>query len=220
MRHTPAPVVADYVNVPRLVVETNKIVTMMADFFFVDGMAFLITVSWCIKFIKAEHLQIRTATSLCKHLEWVKQVYARAGFILRTILMDGEFEKVKNCMPNVECNITAAKEHVSETKQSIRMIKEWVQGLIVTLPFKDIPRRMKIKFIYFVMLWLKTFPVKDGILTTYSPRELLVPWRLDYTKHWWVLPSTYFEAHNMPMPSNTMVPHTHKTTALGPTGNL
>ncbi len=141
---------------------------MAADVFFVDGMAFLITVSWHIKFITAKHLQIRMAMSLCKHLEWVGQVYARAGFMVRTILMDGEFEKVKNCMQNIECNTTAAKEHVSEAERAIRRFKEWVQGLIMTLPFKDIPRWMKIKFIYFVVLLLNVFPVKNGILAMSS----------------------------------------------------
>ncbi len=40
MKHTPAPVVADYVAVPCLLVEQNKVVTMAADVFFVDGTAF------------------------------------------------------------------------------------------------------------------------------------------------------------------------------------
>jgi hypothetical protein len=116
--------VADYVEVPRLLVQNNKVVTMVADAFFVDGTAFLITVSWRIKFVTAEHLQVRMATSLCKHLGRVLQVYARAGFLVRAILMNGEFEKVKDCLLNIECNTTAAKEHVSKAKRTIRMIKE------------------------------------------------------------------------------------------------
>jgi hypothetical protein len=71
----------------------------------------------------------------------------RAGFVVITILMDGEFEKVKNCLPNVECNTAAAKVHVSEAKWAIRTIKERAQGLIPTLPFKDIPQRMMIEII-------------------------------------------------------------------------
>lgn len=44
---------------------------------------------------------------------------------MHTILMDGEFEKVKNKLPLVVCNTTAAKEHVSEVEHSIRTtIKE------------------------------------------------------------------------------------------------
>jgi hypothetical protein len=48
---TPAPVVVDYMAVPKEIMERNKIVTLAADVFFVDGMVFLFTVSRQIKFI-------------------------------------------------------------------------------------------------------------------------------------------------------------------------
>jgi hypothetical protein len=64
VQRTPAPVVADYVEAPRSVVQNNIIVTMAADVFFVDGTAFLITVSRCIKFITAEYMQVRMASIL------------------------------------------------------------------------------------------------------------------------------------------------------------
>jgi hypothetical protein len=187
VRWTPAPVVADYVAVPCLLVEQNGIVRMAADVFFVDGTAFLVSLSRRIKFITMEHVPVRMAISLSKHITRILQVYERAGFRVRTILMDGEFEKVRDLIPRVECNTTVAKKHVSEAERAIRTIKEWTRGLLATLPFQHIPRRMKIKFVYFMVLWLNAFSVKDGILAAYSPRELLVRWRMDYSKHCRVL---------------------------------
>ena len=134
--------------------------------------------------------------------------------------MDGEFEKLKNILPTVECDNTAAKEHVSEAEHSIRTVKERTRGLIGTLPFDNIPWQMKIEFVYFIVLWLNAFPVKIGMLSIYSPGELLVRWRLDYEKHCRVLPGTYCEVHDEPLPSNTMVPWMHEGIALGPMGNL
>ena len=93
VRWAPAPVVGDYVAVPRGVIDKNKSVTLAADVFFVDGIAFLLTVLRNIKFITAEHVATRTAKRLSKHLDRVIQVYTRAGFNVRTIFMDGEFEK-------------------------------------------------------------------------------------------------------------------------------
>jgi hypothetical protein len=69
VQHTPAPVVADYVVVPCLLVEINKVVMLVADVFFVDGMAFLLTVSQRIKFVMVEHVPVQTAMSLSKHLK-------------------------------------------------------------------------------------------------------------------------------------------------------
>jgi hypothetical protein len=179
VQRTPAPVVADYVAILWQLVDANKAVTLVADVFFVDGIAFLITVSRRIKFMTTEHLPVRTATSLSKHLQQVLLVYGRAGFRVRSILMDGEFEKVKGLMPTVECNTTAAKEHVSKAERSIRTVKERTQGILTMLPFTHILRRMKIEFVYFTVLWLNAFQVKMGISSTYFPQEILVRWRLD-----------------------------------------
>jgi hypothetical protein len=134
----PAQVVGDYVAVS--LVDANKALTLAADVFFVDGTAFLLTVAQRIKFVTAEHLPVRTALSLSKHMKRVLDVYGRAGFRVRTILMDGKFEKLKPLMPSVECNTTAAKEHVSEAERTIRTLKEQVRGLLNTLPFENLPR--------------------------------------------------------------------------------
>jgi hypothetical protein len=93
VRRTPAPVVTDYVAILWGIVERNQIVTMAADVFFVNGTVFLVTLSWKIKFVTAEHMPVRTAKSLSKHLDRVLQVYPCAGFNVRITLMDKEFEK-------------------------------------------------------------------------------------------------------------------------------
>ncbi len=91
----------------------------------------------------AEHVPVRTATSLSKHLKRVLEVYGRAGFVVRTILMDREFfEKIKSLMPTVEYNTTAAKEHVSEAERTIRTVKERIRGLLARLPFSHVPKQM------------------------------------------------------------------------------
>jgi hypothetical protein len=66
-------------------------------------------------------------------------------------------------MPSIECNTTAAKEHVNKAERTIQMVKERTHGLLATLPFSRVPKRMKIEFVYFVILWLNAFPVKSGI---------------------------------------------------------
>lgn len=66
--------------------------TLAADVFFVDGTGFLMTVLRNIKFITAEYVTTRTVKNLSIHMDRVTQVYKRD---VRTILMDGEFEKKK-----------------------------------------------------------------------------------------------------------------------------
>jgi hypothetical protein len=188
--------------------------------FFVDGIAFLFTVSRQIKFITTENVITCTAKSLSEHLQQVAQVYLRGGFTVCTILMDGEFKKVKVELPMLVCNTTAAKEHVSKAECLIWSIKERTRGVVCTLPFTYIPWRLKIEFIYFITLWLNVFPMKTGILGVYLPHELLVRWRLDYKKHCRVLPDSHCKVHKEPVPSNTMMTRTHKCIACSPTENL
>ena len=85
---------------------------------------------------------------------------------------------------------------------------------------QSIPKRMKIEFVYFVIVWLKAFPVKSGISQTILPRELLLHWHLDYKKHCRVQPETYCEVHDKPVPTIIMAWRTHEAITLGPTGNL
>ncbi len=141
VRPTPPPVVADYVVVPRSLVERNIMITLtlVGDVFFVDGTALLLMMSQNIRFVTLEHLPVQMARALVKHMERVLQMYHHARFVVRTILMDGEFETVKNLLPLIECNTTAAKEHVSKAEQMKHTVKDCTRGLVCTLPFDHIP---------------------------------------------------------------------------------
>jgi hypothetical protein len=55
-------------------------------------------------------------------------VYGRAGFIVQVTLMDMEFEKLKDVLPNITINTMAAREHVEEIKRKIQVIKERAKG--------------------------------------------------------------------------------------------
>jgi hypothetical protein len=72
----------------------------------------------------AEHVPERMALSLSKHFKCMLDVYGCAGFRVRTISMDGEFEKIEPLMLIIECNTTVAEEHVSKAEQMIRTVKE------------------------------------------------------------------------------------------------
>ena len=90
-------------------VSRHKFISIAADVFFVDGIVLLLTVAIELKFVTVEHTPVRTANSLVKHIKRVLQVYDRAGFTVRYIMMDGELEKVKELLPTIVCNTTAAK---------------------------------------------------------------------------------------------------------------
>jgi hypothetical protein len=86
-------------------------------------------------------------------------VYARAGFMVQTILMDNEFEKVKNHIQLAHLNTPAAKEYISKIKRLVLVIKEHCHGIIFTLPYTCIPQTMLIHLLHHVVMCLINFSV-------------------------------------------------------------
>ena len=99
-----------------------------ADVMFVSEVPFFVTHSRKIKFVTVEDFSQRTAKKLANALRKVVFLYARRGFVVHHALMDMEFEKVKDLVPLVEVNATAAREHVRLIERKIRYLKEKNQG--------------------------------------------------------------------------------------------
>ena len=74
----------------------------------------MVTRSRDIKLISAEFLPSHTAKQLNSSLIKIVKVYARGGFIIRTVMMDMEFVKIKDDFDRVEVNTTASCEHAGE----------------------------------------------------------------------------------------------------------
>ena len=64
--------------------------------------------------ITAEFLSFRTAKQLRSSLTKIVKVYAIGGSVVRLVLMDMEFAKIKDEFDRVGVNTTAAHEYVGE----------------------------------------------------------------------------------------------------------
>ena len=84
---------------------------------FVCGFPFLVTYSRSIKYTTVEFILTCSAGQLAKCLMKVVYGYARGGFVVNIVLMYMEFEKIKDVLPMVEVNTTAAREHVPEIER-------------------------------------------------------------------------------------------------------
>ena len=91
---------------------------------FVNGVPFLVLSSRNINLTTIEHISHRTASKLGLLLHRTITVYTHAGFKIQTVLMDNEFDKVKDHVPHAILNTPAASEHVGDIERRIRVIKE------------------------------------------------------------------------------------------------
>ena len=106
-------------SIPRAIYERYKDIVLTADVMFVNGIAFLVTLSRGIRLYTTEHIPNRKKDQLTRSLNRITDLYTRGGFRVRTIMMDIEFEKVKEQegMELVDVNTTAARERVGEIKR-------------------------------------------------------------------------------------------------------
>ena len=104
VRRKPKHVPTEYVDIPRVILDVHSGVTLVADVMFVNKVPFLVSSSRNINLITIKHVPKRTASKLGYLLQRIIRVYARAGFRVRTILMDNEFEKVKDHVPEANLN--------------------------------------------------------------------------------------------------------------------
>ncbi len=135
-------------------------------------------------------------------------MYGGAGFIVQVALMDMEFEKLKDILPNITINTTAAREHVGEIERKIQVIKERARGTMATFPYLTLPKIMIIKLMHSCVLWLNSFPVKSGGSEKWSPSELILHHWLDAKLHCKTPFGAYCKMHTDPDITNTMEPRT------------
>ena len=100
-RQQPRRVVGGRYEIPREFYHLNKFVTLTADVMFVCGFPFLVTYSRSIKYTTTEFIPTRTAGQLAKCLMKVVYGYARGGFVVNLMLMDMEFDKIRDKLPMV-----------------------------------------------------------------------------------------------------------------------
>ena len=106
---------------------------------FLCGFPFLVTYSRSIKYTTAEFIPTWTVVQLSNCLMDVVYGYARGGFVVNLMLVDMDFEKIKDMLTMVEVNTTAAQEHVPEIERRIRTIKERVRIVTSDFPFTPVP---------------------------------------------------------------------------------
>lgn len=82
---------------------------------------------------------------------------ANVMLINSMVIMDDEFEKIKELMHSQDINTMASKEHVGDIEWEIILVKYWSRAIIYTLPHKKYPNLVVVGFLHFVMMWIIDF---------------------------------------------------------------
>jgi len=152
--------------------------------------------------------------TLVTSIEQVIQAYQSRGFKIQAIL--GDIQQIIE-EKGISINICAANEHVPEIERYIRTVKERVRRTAVTLPFERYPPQLIIEMVYNCVFWLNSFPHKDSIHPTLSPRTIMTGQKITYDKHCKVEIQHIRKIHEKH--NNSLEPRTSGAISLRPSGN-
>ena len=148
--------------------------------------------------------------------------YLQQGFQIVFIKGDGEFALLEVWMATVygapKLNLASANEHVPEIERKIRVIKERVRAVIYSIPFNSLPARMLVHAVLFVAKQLNLFPVKGGLSSKLSPKQIMSGDVVHY-KFCAMGFGRYCQIHEDDLPRNGMAQQTQGAISLGPSGN-
>jgi hypothetical protein len=210
------------VPLPSTVLAHHQNVTLCVDFFLVQGLCFLHTISRDIGFRTVAPVSDRARdTILVTELRAVVSfLYAARGFLVRDIHADAEFDCVRHALLPVHFNIVAADGHVGEIERSVRTIKERLRSSVHGLPYRRLPKLVIRRLVIDVVGCLNLFPWRNGISDHLSPTAIVTGQaRPDYASMRMIEFGAYAQVFDDHTPTNTPYARTLGAIALDPTGN-
>ncbi len=220
VRKKPAAVRNVVTKLPVTILERYRNVTLCVDIMYICGIPMLVSVSRNIKFGTVEDIPNRLAKNLLLGIKKIIKLYRRAGFKVEAVLMDGEFEVLRDDLAEigVSLNTAAPDKHVGDIERYICTIKERIRGIYNTLPFgRKLPQRIITEMAKHSVFWLNSFPSENGVSTSMIPRTIITGQMVDFNKHCRFQFGEYVQTHEQH--DNSMVPRTIGALAMRPTGN-
>jgi hypothetical protein len=135
---------------------------------------------------------------------------------IHTLLEDNKFQALKENLEelNIQVHVVTRNEHEPEIERQNRVIKERARATLQTLPYKKIPKKMRIALIHYVVFWLNNIPKERQ---DESPWEMIMgEQKLDYEMICKILFGGYAQVHDDREVMNTMKQHTTGGINMGP----
>ena len=153
-------------KIPRELEKLQNSVLIVMDILFVNGIPFFLSLSRKIYFTGVSHLPGRSKKHIFQYFKELFRFYIRHVFLITTVHSDGKFAPLKPMiegMPGLPyVNVSAANKQAPDIEQIIRVVKEQTIYQRHSLPFKKIPKIIKISCVVNVCKFLNVFLPREG----------------------------------------------------------
>ena len=205
---------------PPDIYDSHKNITLCMDFFFVQGLPFLHSISQNYQFRTVEGVQNRTKSTILSGFNKIKKIYEGRHLFMNELRGDNELKCIKDDIRPTFSNLCSPGEHVPEVERSIRTIKERTRTMLHDLPFHTFPKLMVTGCVYSAVRLLNSLPAPNGVSSTLAPATLITgsapPDFNKIMKIRFGLYAQVFLDHNI---TNDTKPRTEGAIALYATGN-
>lgn len=124
------------IQLPRKMYEEMKNVTLCVDFFYVNGIQILHTISRRLNYRTSTFPATTSKHSFIDKIKKVKQRYHSRGFRITDMHADNEFEKIRHDVLPTRLECCGVDDHVPEIERSIQTIKNETRSSCNAMPYR------------------------------------------------------------------------------------
>ena len=161
------------VPLPQTTRDFHSKVTLCVDFFYVNGIPLLHTISRSFKFRTVEETSDRSQRTMVSGIMNAVKLYKDRGLTVVNIHANNEFECCRTELRPIILNIAGTGMHVGEVERFIWTIKERVRCTTHDLPFKIYPRVLVTGCVNYNLKRLNNLPADNEISDTMFPNTLV-----------------------------------------------
>ena len=203
--------------IPDEIIKFHKNITLCMDIFFLNGIAFMHTISKNIGFRTVEPLTSQNYKSLLTSIFNVLNFYQARGFNIEHIRGDHQFDSLREALRPALLHTTAAGEHVPEVERSVQTIECDCRTTYNGLPYKYYPSIMLKSLVRFSIRQRNLFPSVNGVSSTMGPTTILTGLPMPDISYFPLEFGDYVHTHDHPNITNQLTPaRSTGAIALGP----
>ena len=209
------------VPIPTSILASHPTITICMDFFFVQGLTFLHSISRGYQFRTVQSTPNRSKKTILDGFKNIQRLTDPRGARITELRGDQEFSCITDDIRPVFANLAAPGEHVPEIERSVRTIKERTRATLHDLPYRWYPKIMIEGCVYSAVKLLNSLPSDNGVSKTMSPATLMTGCPpLDYEILTKIRFGMYAQVNVEHLITNDNKARTYGGIALYPTGNV
>ena len=168
--------IEEQIKLPLSIKDRHKDITLGLDFWYLNGIMFLHSISRKFEFRTVEVFYgKRTLKAMDKRssINKIVNIYKARNLNIIQIDADMEFKCLETHILPIKLNIAAADEHVPGVERSIRTIKVGTRTLLHNMPFSSYHQQLVAGCVQSVAKALNNTPKRGGLSDILSPSTLV-----------------------------------------------